>query len=156
VRHGDSVKKLGRTHSHRRALMRNLVSALVRHERIRTTLAKARVAATYADRLVGFALAGTLAARREVAAFIADKSLVKKLFEEIGPRLKGRAGGYTRIYRLGPRPGDAAEMALLEFVVREEKEREKAKRAKATKGKPKAVKPEKAGKKPSPAKSEKE
>lgn len=136
MRHGDKVKKLGRKKEHRRALMRNLVSSLIRYERIRTTVAKAKEARRYAERLVRQACSGTLAARREVARFVRDKALVKRLFEEIAPRLAERPGGYTRIYRLGNRPGDSAEMAYLEFVVRggrekgadtQKKERQKGK-----------------------------
>lgn len=118
MRHGDKVKKLGRKREHRIALMRNLVSALIKYERIRTTVAKAKETRRLAERLVSKACSGTLAARREVAKFISDKTLVKKLFTEIAPRLADRAGGYTRIYRLGNRPGDSAEMAYLELVMR--------------------------------------
>lgn len=123
MRHGDKVKKLGRKREHRIALMRNLVSSLIKYERIRTTVAKAKEARRLAERLVTLACEGTLAARREVAKVISDKALVKKLFTEIAPRLADRRGGYTRIYRLGNRPGDSAEMAYLEFVVRGAKEK---------------------------------
>mgnify|MGYP005831284643 CR=1 FL=1 len=122
MRHGDKVKKLGRKREHRIALMRNLVSALIKYERIRTTVAKAKETRRLAERLVSKACSGTLAARREVAKFISDKTLVKKLFTEIAPRLADRAGGYTRIYRLGNRPGDSAEMAYLEFIMRSAQE----------------------------------
>ncbi|MFO7674951.1 MAG: 50S ribosomal protein L17 [bacterium] len=118
MRHGNKVKKLGRTHEHRRALLRNLVRELVTHDRIQTTLAKAKEAQRFADRMVSYARTGTLAARREAARFIGDGAALRRLFGEVGPRFADRSGGYTRIYRLGPRPGDAAEMALLEFVVR--------------------------------------
>lgn len=140
MRHGDKVKKLGRKREHRLALMRNLVASLIKYERIRTTVAKAKEARRYAERLVRQACTGTLAARREVAKFISDRALIKKLFNEIAPRLADRPGGYTRIYRLGNRPGDAAEMAYLEFVVRAEKEK-----AEATKGKGKRQPKKKAG-----------
>jgi len=123
VRHGDKVKKLGRKREHRVALMRALVTALIKYERIRTTVAKAKEARRVAERLVRQALSGTLASRRQVARVIPDKSLVRKLFTEIAPRMAGRQGGYTRIYRLGHRPGDSAEMAFLEFVVRSEREK---------------------------------
>jgi len=130
LRHGDKVKKLGRTRSHRMALMRNLVRALFTYERIKTTLPKARVARQYAERMLRFAGRNTVASRREVVKFIPDKSLVKKLFDTIAPRFKDRAGGWTRIYRLGPRDSDGAEMAILELVVREERHKEKAAREK--------------------------
>lgn len=125
MRHGDRVKKLGRKREHRLALMRNLVAQLIKYERIRTTVTKAKEARRYAERLLRQACVNTVAARREVARFITDKALVRKLFEEIAPRFTDRQGGYTRIYRLGPRPGDSAEMAYLEFVVRTERMRPK-------------------------------
>jgi large subunit ribosomal protein L17 len=138
VRHGDRVKKLGRKYEHRKALIRNLLAALIRYERIRTTVAKAKEARRYAERLVQRAISGTLADRREVAKLVADKGLVRKLFTEIAPRLADRAGGYTRIYRLGHRPGDSAEMVYLEFVVRSEKPAAGEKDKKETKKKPKS------------------
>jgi large subunit ribosomal protein L17 len=142
LRHGDKVKKLGRTKSHRTALMRNLVRALFTHERIRTTLPKARVARQYAERMIRFARLNTLAARREVFRFIPDKTLVKKLFDTIAPRFGDRPGGWTRIYRLGPRDSDGAEMAIIELVVREERHKEKAAKEKAgRKGKADKKKP---------------
>ena len=147
MRHGDKVKKLGRTKSHRRALMRNLVAALFTHERIRTTLPKAKEAGRAAERMIRFGRENTLAARREVASYVADKSLVKKLFDVIAPRLADRQGGWTRIHRLGSREGDGAEMAILELVVREERHKEKAAKAAAAK--------EKGGRKQKPAKPEK-
>jgi large subunit ribosomal protein L17 len=96
---------------------------------------KAKEARRHAERLVRFALENTVAARREVGRVIADKTLIKKLFDAIGPRFQGRPGGYTRIYRLGPREGDGAEMALLELVVREERHKEKQAKAAAAKDK---------------------
>ena len=100
--------------------MRGLVRELVTHDRIQTTLPKAKEARRFADRMVRFARVGTLAARREAARFIGDGDALRRLFDEVGPRFTDRPGGYTRIYRLGPREGDGAEMALLEFVVRPE------------------------------------
>ena len=144
MRHGDKVKKLGRTAQHRLALMRNLVTALFEHERIRTTLAKAKESRRFADRMVTFALKNTLAARREVGRDIHDKTVLKKLFDVIGPRFVGRPGGFTRVLRLGPREGDGAEMALLELVIREERHHEKKAKAAAAKQKGgKKAKPEK-------------
>lgn len=135
MRHGDKGKKLGRTAQHRRALMRNLVTALFKHERIRTTLAKAKESRRFADRMIAIALKNTLAGRREVGRFIQDKTVLKKLFDVIGPRFAGRPGGFTRVLRLGPREGDAAEMALLELVIREERQRERQAKAAAAKQK---------------------
>jgi large subunit ribosomal protein L17 len=144
LRHGDKVKKLGRTAQHRLALMRNLVTALFEHERIKTTLAKAKESRRFADRMVTFALKNDVAARRQVGRFIQDKTVLKKLFDVIGPRFVGRPGGFTRVLRLGPREGDGAEMALLELVVREERHHEKKARAAAAKQKGgKKAKPEK-------------
>jgi large subunit ribosomal protein L17 len=144
LRHGDKVKKLGRTAQHRLALMRNLVTALFEHERIWTTLAKAKESRRFADRMVTFALKNTLAARREVGRDIHDKTVLKKLFDVIGPRFVGRPGGFTRVLRLGPREGDGAEMALLELVIREERHHEKKAKAAAAKQKGgKKAKPEK-------------
>ncbi len=140
MRHGDKVRKLGRRVNLRTALLRNLVIALFTHERIRTTLPKAREAGRLAERLIAYARKNDLAARREAARVITDKTLLKKLFDSIGPRFADRPGGCTRVLRLGPRPGDAAEMALLELVVREETHKEKQARAKAAK--------EKGGRKP--------
>ncbi|MBM3313223.1 50S ribosomal protein L17, partial [candidate division WOR-3 bacterium] len=125
MRHGDKVKKLGRTTQHRRALLRNLVTALLRYERIRTTLPKAKEAGRLAERLIRMALTNTLAARRQAGRFIQDRTILKKLFDEVGTRFAGRPGGFTRVLKLGPREGDAAEMALLELLVREERTREK-------------------------------
>ena len=133
MRHGDKVKKLGRTAQHRLALMRNLVTALFEHERIKTTLPKAKESRRFADRMITFALKNNLAARREVGRFIQNKTVLKKLFDVIGPRLAGRPGGFTRVLRLGPREGDGAEMALLELVVREERHHEKKAKAAAAK-----------------------
>lgn len=146
MRHGDKVKKLGRQPHHRAALLKNLVAALFTHERIRTTLPKAKETSRVAERLIAYARKNDVAARREAARIITDKTLLKKLFDKIGPRFTERAGGCTRVLRLGPRPGDAAEMALLELVVREESHKERQAKERAAK--------EKGGKKPK-ARSEK-
>lgn len=144
MRHGDKVKKLGRTAQHRRALMRNLVTALFEHERIKTTLAKAKESRRLADRMIALALKNTVAARREVGRFVPDKTVLKKLFDVIGPRFAGRPGGFTRVLRLGPRDGDGAEMALVELVIREERHHEKKAREAAAKQKGgKKAKPDK-------------
>ncbi|UCG42361.1 MAG: 50S ribosomal protein L17 [candidate division WOR-3 bacterium] len=129
MRHGSKLKKLGRDSSHREAMFRNMLTSLVRYERIQTTLPKAKEARRFAERLVGFAKKNTLAGRRMAGRTIADKDVLKKLFDVVGPRFTDRDGGYTRIYRLGPREGDGAEMALLELVVREETHKEKKAKA---------------------------
>ncbi len=116
MRHLNAKAYLNRSKSHRRALMMNLAFALFERKRITTTLAKARAARSYAERLITKARKGDLASRRLVLAEIPNKELVKHLFEEIAPRFKDRPGGYTRIIKLEVRPGDAAPMAYLELV----------------------------------------
>ncbi len=127
-------KKLGRDTSHRRALLRNLVTSFLEKERIRTTLAKAKVARPLAEKMITLAKKDTLHAKRQALSFIYKKSVVKKLFEELGPRFSERPGGYTRIVKIGPRAGDGAEMAILELIgstfekkVKKKKEKGKAK-----------------------------
>tara|TARA_B100000700_G_C14996265_1_gene833968 strand:- start:1366 stop:1650 length:285 start_codon:yes stop_codon:yes gene_type:complete len=93
-----------------------MVTDLLRHGQIRTTIAKAKEISPIAEKMVTLGKRGTLHDRRQAAAFITDKSVLKTIFDDIAPRFKERAGGYTRITRLGSRPGDAAEMALLELV----------------------------------------
>lgn len=129
MRHGKKGRKLGRTRSHRQAMLKNLVQALFSYEEVRTTVQKAKEARKLAERLITFAKEKTLAAQRQVLRFIPDKSLVKKLFSEIAPRFDSRVGGYTRIIRIGNRLGDNAEMAILRLVVKAKKE-EKAKKKK--------------------------
>jgi large subunit ribosomal protein L17 len=116
---------LGRSSAHRRALFRNLMTELFRHERITTTHAKALAARSEAEHLVTIAKRGyakreadeaDVHERRQVAALLTDGEVVRKLFDEIAPRLAERTGGYTRVIKLGPRQGDGANMALLEIV----------------------------------------
>jgi large subunit ribosomal protein L17 len=117
MRHLIDGRKLGRTAAHRRATLRNLVIALIAHERIETTIPKAKEARRLAERCITFAKRGDLAARRHVAHLLHDKEAVQRLFAELGPRYKARPGGYTRVLRLGRyRKGDATELALLELV----------------------------------------
>lgn len=116
MRHRKDHRKLSRTSSHRRALLRNLVTSLIEHERIETTLAKAKEARRVGERMVTFAKRGDIPARRQVARFVHGDHNVKKLFETVAPWYAERNGGYTRILKLGRRLGDAGEMALLEFV----------------------------------------
>jgi large subunit ribosomal protein L17 len=118
MRHRVAHRKLGRTTSHRIALLRNLTTALFERERIRTTLAKAKEVRPFAERLITLARRedDRLHARRLAARDIHDRKVVKKLFDSIGARFATRPGGYTRILRLGPRLGDGAEMAILELV----------------------------------------
>ncbi len=116
MRHRKKGRSLSRSPSHRRALLRNLATSLFLHERIRTTTARARELRPYAERLVTLARRGDLHARRQAARRIADREVLGKLFDDIGPRYADRPGGYTRILKLGPRKGDAADMALIELV----------------------------------------
>jgi large subunit ribosomal protein L17 len=109
-------RKLGRTSAHRKALFRNQLTALFTHERIVTTLAKAKELRPLAERMVTVAGTGTLPARRRVLTMVSDKEVVRRLFDDIAPRFTDRPGGYTRIMRLGRRRGDGAELAIIEFV----------------------------------------
>ena len=126
MRHGVAGVKLGRTPAHRRALFRNLVTALLEHETIRTTDAKAKEVRRWADRMITLGKQGTLHARRRAASLIRRRSVVKKLFDDIAPRFNGRAGGYTRVVKLGRRQGDAAPISLVELVERAGAKSEKA------------------------------
>jgi large subunit ribosomal protein L17 len=114
-----SGRKLGRTSKHRRAMTRNMVTALIDEERIRTTLAKAKEVRRHAERIITIGKRGSLHSRRQVAAFLRTPATVQKLMDTIAPRYADRPGGYTRILRLAPRTGDAAPMAFLELVERD-------------------------------------
>jgi large subunit ribosomal protein L17 len=116
MRHNVGHRKLGRTSEHRRALLRNLASDLFRHERLKTTVPKARELRPFAERLITLARRDDLHARRQVVRQISDKDVVKKLFDTLGPRFAQRPGGYTRALKLGPRLGDGADMAIVELV----------------------------------------
>lgn len=118
MRHRKKGRTLSRTASHKKATMRNMATALFRHERIETTTAKAKELRPYAERLITLARKGDLHARRLAARKISDREVLGKLFQDIGPRFEDRNGGYTRILKLGHRKGDAAEMALIELVDR--------------------------------------
>ena len=120
MRHRKAGRKLGRTTTHRRALFRNQVTSLLDKERIRTTHAKAKELRRIADGMITLGKRGTLHARRQALAFIKDRRVVAKVFESLASRYAERPGGYTRVLRLHPRPGDNAEMALIELVDREE------------------------------------
>ena len=143
MRHRVAHRKLGRKTEHRLATLRNLAAALFTHERIETTLFKAKELRPYAERMITRARRDSLHSRRLIARRLGDRTLVKRLFDEIAPRFAERAGGYTRIIRTSPRRGDDAEMAIVELVVRKEKEKAPAKAAGAPAGKgAKAEKPE--------------
>ena len=116
MRHKVTGRRLGRNSASRRALFRMMVTDLLRHGAIKTTIAKAKEIGPIAEKMVTLGKKGTLHDRRQAAAFITDKLVLKSVFDDIAPRYKERAGGYTRITRLGVRAGDAAEMALIELV----------------------------------------
>ena len=145
MRHNVGLRKLGRTSSHRRALLRNLTTALFRHERIRTTLPKARELRPYAERLITIARKDSLHARRQVLRHVSDKTVVKKLFDTLAPRFATRPGGYTRTLKLEPRLGDCADMAIVELVGSEpvfdkQREEKKSRREKKVTARAKAEK----------------
>ncbi len=116
MRHGKAGKKLGRDSAHRKALYSNLAGALITHGRIETTEAKAKAVRPYAEKLITLGKRGDLHARRLAMAELRSNDVVHKLFADVAPRFAERNGGYTRIVKLGPRLGDAANMALIEFV----------------------------------------
>jgi large subunit ribosomal protein L17 len=118
MRHLSAGRKLNRSASHRRALFRNLVTALLERERIKTTDAKAKETRRLTERMITLGKDGSLAARRRALTFVQSRAVVKKLFDEIAPRFKERAGGYTRIIKLGIRHGDAAPVSIIELVTR--------------------------------------
>ena len=116
MRHRRSGRKLGRDASHRKALYANLTSALIEHGRIKTTAAKAKEVRPHAEQMITLGRRGDLAARRQAIAFLRSQDVVKKLFDDVGPRFAERPGGYSRIVKIGPRPGDSADMVYLELV----------------------------------------
>jgi len=153
MRHQKKTVKLGRTAEHRKALLANQVCSLIEHQRIKTTLAKAKAVRPLAEKMVTLGKNGSLHARRTALAVLRQKNAVKKLFDDIAPRSADRKGGYTRIIRLGVRKSDAAKVAFLEWVdapvvVDEPVAEEKGKKRKGAK--PEAAdeaKPEKKSKK---------
>src|SRR5271154_1573416 len=116
MRHGDKINNLGRTSSHRRALLSNLAAQLIQHKRIVTTLAKAKVLRTYIEPLITKSKENTTHQRRVVFSYLQDKEAITELFGTVAQKVAGRPGGYTRIIKLGARAGDAAETAMIELV----------------------------------------
>ena len=116
MRHAKTGKKLGRDSAHRKALYSNLAGALIEHGRIRTTEAKAKAVKPFAEKMITLGRRGDLSARRQATAFLRSRDVVHKLFADVAPRFAERPGGYSRIVKLGPRQGDAAEMVYLELV----------------------------------------
>lgn len=115
MKHGVSLRKLSRSGSHRRALFRNQVTSLIEHERIETTVAKAKELRRIADRVITQGKKGTLAARRKVNGFVQTQAAAKKVFVDLAPRFASRQGGYTRVLKTRFRRGDCAPMAVIEF-----------------------------------------
>ena len=130
MRHHRAGRKLGRDASHRKALYSNLAGALITHGRIKTTVTKAKAVKPFAEQMITLGRRGDLHSRRQAMAHLRSQEVVHKLFAEVAPRFAGRPGGYSRIVRIGPRLGDAAEMAFLELVdfSAEEQAEEKAQR----------------------------
>jgi large subunit ribosomal protein L17 len=116
MRHRNSGRQLSRNSSHRHALLRNMATSLLRHETIRTTVPKAKELRRVVEPLITLAKVDSLAKRRLAFSRLRDVSIVEKLFADLGPRFKARAGGYTRILKMEPRPGDSADMALMQLV----------------------------------------
>lgn len=142
MRHRIAGRKLGRTTSHRVAMLRNLVTSLLEHEKVKTTDAKAKEVRPLAEKLIGLAKRGDLHARRQALSVVRKAEVVKKLFETLSPRYQSRTGGYLRIVKVGYRPGDGAPVSLVELIGegkegdkkgKGKKKREKGKRSQRTK-----------------------
>ena len=131
MRHARTGKKLGRDSAHRKALYSNLAGALIEHGRIKTTVTKAKAVKPLAEQMITLGRRGDLHARRQATSFLRSRDVVHKLFAEVAPLFKDRPGGYTRIIKIGTRPGDSAEMAYLELVDEEYVAREREERATA-------------------------
>ena len=136
MRHRIAGRKLGRTTSHRWAMLRNLVSSLLEHEKVKTTDAKAKELRPLAEKLIGLGKRGDLHAGRQALSVVRQPELVQKLFTTLSPRFQSRAGGYVRIVKLGNRPGDGAPVSIIEFLA-EGKEGEKKAKARKRREKPK-------------------
>ncbi|MBQ9902603.1 MAG: 50S ribosomal protein L17 [Clostridia bacterium] len=122
------TRKLGRTSDHRLAMLRAMVTFLFENGKIETTVTRAKEVQPLAEKMITMAKTNTLANKRNVMAFVTKETVAKKLFDEIAPQYEGVNGGYTRIIKMGPRRGDAAEMCIIELVTKEEKKEEKAKK----------------------------
>jgi large subunit ribosomal protein L17 len=116
VRHHRVGKKLGRDAAHRKALYANLAGSLIEHGRVKTTVTKAKAVKPFVEQMISLGKRGDLHARRQALSELRSRDVVEKLFEDVAPRFADRPGGYSRVVKLGPRLGDAAEMAYLELV----------------------------------------
>src|SRR5271170_3328864 len=150
MRHRNSGRQLSRNASHRHAMLRNMATSLLQHETIRTTVPKAKELRRVVEPLITLAKVDSIGLRRLAYARLRDENVVEKLFEDLGPRFKARPGGYMRILKMEPRPGDSADMALVQLVDSKPVAAEKDDDSKAAKGKaPKASKEPKAAPKKS-------
>ena len=155
--HGKAGRKLGRTSSHKEAMFRNMVTSVIKHERIRTTDAKAKELRKLAEKMITLGKRGDLHARRQALAVLRDKSLISKLFGELTERYRNRQGGYTRIIKTGYRFGDNAPVSILEFIPDEKKKEKATPKAKGkTKTKAKEKKEEKSALESTPPEKKKE
>lgn len=134
MRHNRQTHRLGREHSERKAMIENMVTSLLVHQEIKTTLQKAKAAQRLADRVITLGKTDTLTARRQAFAYLQDHQLTSKLFKEVAPRFKDRTGGYTRILHLQRRKGDGAQLALLQLTEQEIKVKAPKKKKKSAKG----------------------
>lgn len=134
MRHRKAVLKLNRTSSHRKAMFRNMVTSLFKYEKIQTTGAKAKELRRWADHLITLAKRGDLHARRQALAIVREKDVVHKLFEQAAERFGAVSGGYTRVVKLGRRPGDAAPVSLVELIYSQDTKKKKTKKKKAKAG----------------------
>ncbi len=140
MRHQVKSTRLGRGSAQRKALLRSLVTSFLEKERITTTHSKAKAVKPVAEKMITLAKKNTLHTRRQALSYIYKKTVVKKLFEDIGPRFMERPGGYTRIVKIGPRSGDGTEMAVIELVGTEFKKKTKKKEKLSAKAKAQAAK----------------
>jgi len=135
MQHARKTRRFDRSAAHRQAMFRNMVTSLIKHQKIETTQAKAKELRSWADSMITLAKRGDLHARRQALAVIREKTVVKKLFDELGPRFKQRNGGYTRITKLPPRKGDGAPMAMVELMPEEKAQTKQPAKGKEKKSK---------------------
>lgn len=155
MRHGKAFRKLNRTASHRRAMLRNMVTSLIEHEKITTTDARAKELRKVFERMVGLAKDGSLHARRQALAYVRSKQLVHKLFSDLAERYASRDGGYVSIVKVGPRKGDAAPMSVVMLVTGEPQKPSRRQRKKKAEAKAAKVEAKPAAKKAEPKAEEK-
>ena len=139
MHHGKTGSKLGRTSSHKEAMLRNMVTSIIKHERIRTTDMKAKELRKIADKMITLGKKGSLHARRQALAVVREKAMVDKLFGELTVRYRDREGGYTRIIKAGYRFGDNAPVSILEYIPDEKKKEKAIAKGKTTKAKEKTA-----------------